>query len=208
MKKTILAALGVMAFGAAAHGAYASDFYAGWSAGASVMENGTDHGVGGDVSVKHGTGFSVSGVVGDVVGPVRVEGEIGYRQAAFDRVAVGGQHSDASGNASSVSALANVWYDIPVGSSVTPYVGGGAGLASVSADHYAIGGNAIANDQDVRFAWQLGGGVQVPVTDHAKLDVGYRHFETTDPTFTTVFGTTYRSEFATDEATVGLRYAF
>lgn len=73
-----------------------------------------------------------------------------------------------------LSALANVWVDIPTGSIVTPYVGGGAG----------IGGYELGGEGKARFAWQLGAGVSVDINRSVALTVDYRRRQTNGATIT------------------------
>ena len=76
------------------------------------------------------------------------------------------------------SLMANVWYDFhDLGSSlgITPYVGGGIGLAQVQ-----IGGSIdnikLIEKNDYTFAWQVGAGASVPISNDVKLFVDYRYF--------------------------------
>lgn len=64
-----------------------------------------------------------------------------------------------------LSALANLWFDIPVGGPVTPYVGGGLG----------IGGYEVDGEGKARFAWQLGAGVSFDVSPSVALFGDYRY---------------------------------
>ncbi|WP_310498500.1 outer membrane beta-barrel protein [Sandarakinorhabdus sp.] len=64
-----------------------------------------------------------------------------------------------------LSALANVWLDLPIGKSITPYVGGGAGIAGIEID----------GEGKARFAWQLGAGVAFNLSDTVALTLDYRH---------------------------------
>lgn len=73
-----------------------------------------------------------------------------------------------------LSALANLWLDIPTGSVVTPYAGGGLGIAG-----YELDGEGKA-----RFAWQLGAGVAFDVSPGVSLSVDYRRRQTNGTTIT------------------------
>ena len=64
-----------------------------------------------------------------------------------------------------LSALANAWLDVPTGSAITPYAGGGLGIAG-----YEVDGEGKA-----RFAWQLGAGVGFDVSPKVTLSADYRH---------------------------------
>lgn len=73
-----------------------------------------------------------------------------------------------------LSALANAWFDVPTGSAITPYVGGGAGIAG-----YEVDGEGKA-----RFAWQLGGGVGFDLSPNVTLSADYRHRQINGTTIT------------------------
>jgi opacity protein-like surface antigen len=72
-----------------------------------------------------------------------------------------------------LSALANVWVDIPVGKVVTPYLGGGIGAAGFELDGEGTG----------KFAWQLGAGVAVKVNRAIAITLDYRHREVSGKDF-------------------------
>jgi opacity protein-like surface antigen len=71
------------------------------------------------------------------------------------------------GKMSTVSALANVYLDIPTGSALTPYVGGGAGMSWVD-----------RGENDSAFAFDLTGGLAIDLSESFTLDFGYRYVNT------------------------------
>ncbi|HEX8388232.1 MAG TPA: outer membrane beta-barrel protein [Sphingomonas sp.] len=73
-----------------------------------------------------------------------------------------------------LSALANLWLDIPTGSVVTPYVGGGLGVA----------GYEYEGEGKARFAWQLGAGVAAAVSPNVSITADYRRRQTNGSTIT------------------------
>ncbi len=62
------------------------------------------------------------------------------------------------------SLMANAWYDFDLGLPITPYVGGGIGLAQVKVSG-DLDGNRLFEKNDSVFAWQVGVGASVPITD-------------------------------------------
>lgn len=65
-----------------------------------------------------------------------------------------------------LQVMLNGWMDLPTGSRIEPYVGGGLGIVALKMNHrYANG-----------FAWQVGSGVAVHLTDAIALtgDIRYR----------------------------------
>lgn len=90
------------------------------------------------------------------------------------------------GNIDAYTILANGWYDLPTGTSVRPYAGGGVGIGlvdlnatwgsfperSTPPNEPAVNGYHFT---DVGFAYQVGAGVRVPVSESLLIDVGYRY---------------------------------
>ena len=76
------------------------------------------------------------------------------------------------------SLMANAWYDfhdLDLPGGFTPYIGGGVGGAQVQLSGRLDSIKLYEKNQFV-FAWQLGAGASVPVTDDLKLYVDYRYF--------------------------------
>ena len=95
-------------------------------------------------------------------------------------------------------ALANLWVDLPVGGVVTPYLGGGAGLAHSS-----------FNDEDKsRFVWQAGAGVAVAVSRSISLTADYRHRQVAATTFEEDGESVRVGKLKTNLFTAGLRFHF
>jgi OOP family OmpA-OmpF porin len=78
---------------------------------------------------------------------------------------------------SAYSLMANAWYDFHGFdfAGITPYIGGGIGLAQVQINGKLDGINLIEKN-DYTFAWQLGAGASLPISDSVKLFVDYRYF--------------------------------
>jgi opacity protein-like surface antigen len=114
-------------------------------------------------------------------------GGLGYKfndhlrtDARIDYAGIGNDHHDFG------SVLGNVYFDIPTGSVITPYVGAGLGYGW-SDDH---------GDNESGVTYALMAGVEVNITDNISADVGYR------------FRQIINSETYANEALVGLRYSF
>jgi len=72
----------------------------------------------------------------------------------------------------------NVYYDFHNSSSFTPYVGGGIGIAFVSAEAKVKSGGLNVNldaDRQSNFAWNIGAGVAYAFNDNISLDLAYRY---------------------------------
>jgi len=139
------------------------------------------------------TGFVVGGAVGmslnQFMQGLRVEAEVGYRQQNVNgvwnsTVVTTGGTTSVTGTLdydhSSLSVMANVWYDFNV-AGVTPYIGGGIGWAQTEVEGNYVDltspGIVPFSFDDNGFAWQLGAGVNFDIAPNMKLGVGYRYFE-------------------------------
>lgn len=114
-------------------------------------------------------------------------GGLGYKfndhlrtDARVDYAGIGNSNHDFG------SVLGNVYFDIPTGSVLTPYVGAGIGYGW-SDDH---------GDNESGVTYALMAGVEVNITDNVSANVGYR------------FRQIINSDTYTNEALVGLRYSF
>ena len=135
------------------------------------------------------TGYDVDAIVGYDWGWVRTEGEIGFKRAAFDKVAIGeanffpGEH-DADGYIRSFTLMANVLADVPLGGGWNLTAGPGFGWgklkvhAKVDTDDDG-GDTAKLNDEtDSGWLWQLTAGIRKEVTSHVDVGLKYRYVDT------------------------------
>lgn len=67
-----------------------------------------------------------------------------------------------------LSALANIWLDIPLGAAVTPYVGGGVGATGFESD----------GEGGASFSWQAGAGIAFRLSKQISLTGDYRYRST------------------------------
>ncbi|MEI6426932.1 MAG: P44/Msp2 family outer membrane protein [Pseudanabaena sp. ELA607] len=123
------------------------------------------------------SGLGVSGAVGYQFQDFRAEGELLYVKQDLDGSSV--PNVSATGGFSTIALMANGYYDIPTGSGFKPYVGGGLGLAFVSADlglkdNAGNAGSVSASGSS--FAYQLKAGVTYAVSDNLDLGLGFRMF--------------------------------
>jgi opacity protein-like surface antigen len=108
------------------------------------------------------------------------------------------------------SLMANAWYDFDLGLPITPYVGGGLGLAQVkiSGD---LAGHRLFEKNDSVFAWQVGAGASLPISDAAKLFLDYRYFSADnahlklEPGF---HGGSINADFNSHSLLLGIRFNF
>jgi opacity protein-like surface antigen len=164
----------------------------------------------GAISEKSRTGFVLGGAVGvhldRWVDGLRGELEASYRRnhihgnwnshvTTHHHRTSGGEGSTRSttsgegtisGHMSTFAMMANVWYDIDIGSKLKPYVGGGAGWARSRVDLRGINTAAKNNsstttsNENSGFAYQLGAGVRYEFMHDASVGIGYRYFRGPD----------------------------
>jgi opacity protein-like surface antigen len=193
-KRALLASSALAMLSSIGH-AQAGDFYASVLGGANLMEGHSGFQDKGATSTFYkfepDTGFYVGGAVGlhldHWVTGLRPELEVSFR-----RNDVGGSwgatspgpHQGGMVNAhmSNFSVLANVWYDIDLGSKLVPYFGGGVGWDCADFEGRFESGRTHSHFEDVEsgFAWQAGAGVNYQIQEGIKIGVGYRYFQGPD----------------------------
>jgi opacity protein-like surface antigen len=77
--------------------------------------------------------------------------------------------------------MANVWFEIPVSSFFSPYLGGGIGVAHVNGDFgvdsFGDPGNELSasiHAEGWSLAYQIGTGLLIGLSDNLAVDLGYR----------------------------------
>jgi len=129
----------------------------------------------------------------------RVELELGYRKNDVDKIKIDGFGSgSANGDFSSLSLMANLFYDFATEGSFIPYIGAGVGAASVEAD---LDGSNSENDTVVAGQFILG--ASFAASETLKFDMQYRYFTTEDPEFDGL-----DAEYSTHNLMIGLRQSF
>lgn len=176
----------------------AGNFYIGGLGGVTLVSDSDVSDEEEDVSAEASfdTGFVFGGTVGYDFGYIRTEGEISYRQNDLDELSEQGETEKLDGDISSLSFMANGFFEYENESRFTPYAGGGIGIARVEID----------NDEsydDTVFAYQIGAGLSYAATDKLSLDLSYRFLGTTDPNFDD-----FEAEYHSHNIVFGLRYNF
>jgi outer membrane protein OmpA-like peptidoglycan-associated protein len=166
MKKALLAAAALVALPVMAQAQTAQPgFYVGAEGGLNWLLNTTILGT----PVAPQTGYAVGGVIGyDFVGP-RVELEGVYRNNQHNGGFTGRAIQNQVGQ---LGILANVLYDFAPGSTITPYVGAGAGVAFVDGDS-SLGSTQFAYQGIVGLGWN--------VDTNFRINLDGRYYGTTNP---------------------------
>ncbi len=140
-------------------------------------------------SSSYQTGYAVGGVAGyDFIGP-RVELEVMYRNNS--RTSPSGW---ATGQIGQLSTMVNGLYDFRPGATITPYAGGGIGLAFVNP---GLGGGCTMCSTDFAYQGIIGVGYNASSAMRVNLDARY-------------YGTTTPGPFANNDISVmlGVTYKF
>jgi opacity protein-like surface antigen len=119
-------------------------------------------------------------------------------------------------NMRAYSLMANAWYDFDIGMPITPYVGGGIGMALVQMDGHLTSLNTgtsynLHEKNDTVFAWQLGVGASYPLSDHTKLTLDYRYFAADGAKLKIEPGFqdgSVKADFDSSDVMIGLRFSW
>ena len=100
---------------------------------------------------------------------MRFDGSIGYSTFEVDGVSLGTLDSEtADGDVDIYDLFVNAYYDVDIGSQISPYMGAGIGAAAVSFDIFDAGGE-ILEDDTVAFAYQIMAGATAIVGQNVSL---------------------------------------
>ena len=173
MKKALLAAAALAALPVVAQAQTPQPgFYIGAEGGVNWLLNTTIL----NTPITPQTGFAAGGVIGyDFVGP-RVEIEGVYRNNQHNGGFTGRAIANQVGQ---LAILANLLYDFSPGSTITPYVGAGAGIAFIDGDS-SLGSTQFAYQGIIGLGWN--------VDTNFRINVDGRYYGTTNPS---VGGTTW-----------------
>jgi OmpA-OmpF porin, OOP family len=168
MKKALVAAAALVALPVMAQAQTpSSGFYIGAEGGLNWLLNTTIA----NQTVSPQTGWAAGGVVGyDFVGP-RVELEGMYRSNSTSQAFFSGSRGLVS-QINQVSAMANLLYDFSPGSTITPYVGAGAGVGFVDSSS-SLGQTVFAYQGIVGLGWN--------VDTNFRVNLDGRYYGTSNP---------------------------
>jgi outer membrane protein OmpA-like peptidoglycan-associated protein len=206
----ILSAGLAVGFAAAAQ-AETNGWYAGADAGLSIAPTIKFKSGGYRWKESQDLGYGVLGQLGYGFGPVRVEGELGWRSNDVDKVKQPFNGASGGGSLDAASAMANVYYDIATGTRFTPFIGAGVGAVDVSADKIRANGVTFSDNDHIAPAYQGIAGVSYALDDHLSLKADYHYLHT-------VFGSIKdapslgsahaKGDYASHAILVGLTYKF
>lgn len=113
--------------------------------------------------------------------PVSVEFSTNWRaRHDLDIGYIDGTQQGVKSNVQTLDFMISALYDIPLGTEVQPYIGGGVGAAYIEADSEYLNGlaiNSIGTESRTNFAWQVQGGIKYPLAQATNLRVDYRYVD-------------------------------
>lgn len=207
MKKIIgFAALALLLLAPAAH----ADTVPGWYLSPGVIAHfpiDSTAKVGGvSNSIAYDMGWGIEGSLGYAwPDGIRLEEEASMMRANVDKV--GGATSQHSGRLANFLLMTNVLYDFQTGTRWTPYIGVGAGLDAISADHIgAVTGGGSLNDSDAELGYQAIAGTSYQLADHWSISADYRYIASTDANLKITTGGTTHMDNSSHNLVISMRY--
>jgi OmpA-OmpF porin, OOP family len=205
IRKALLGAALLASVSSAAMAQATNGFYIGGAGGVNWLRDADVQGGAVNSEAEFDTNWAALGAVGYGLGNgVRLEFEVGYRSNDVDKTPT----SSGTGDATALSFMGNVLYDIQTGTRFTPYVGVGIGTARTRLNDAGTFSGQTVDDEDWNFAYQGIVGVSYAIMPALKLTLDYRYFATLDPEYATNTGTSVDSEYRSHTVMLGLRYEF
>jgi opacity protein-like surface antigen len=152
--------------------------------------------------------------LGTEIDSVRLEFEIGTREAEVDVHSAGGADLPGSdGDNTAVSFMINALYDFGemLGwETISPYAGIGLGVAAIEFEGYTVDGvPEVLDDEDASFAYQLIVGGEVDVAEDVGLFLEYVYLNAPEVDVSTTLGDNSTDiDYETHNIFVGVRYSF
>jgi len=219
LRKTLVLSCFTLTAAGASAGAWADNYFS--VHGAYTMADDFDFQVApGTITTDFDNGWGFGAALGTDIGPGgagsgwRVEGELSLRSNDVDSHSLNGGAPLAgpTGELESTAVMLNAYYDFGSGGAVTPYIGGGLGLAKVEASGFGVGAiPAVLDDDDTVLAYQLIAGAGYALSPSTELFAEYRWFATDDPDVTTSVatgGVDTGIEYQTSNVMLGARFRF
>jgi len=115
---------------------------------------------------------------------------------------------DYETNVQTWNLMGNVWLDFPIAEMFSIFTGGGLGIGVTDIDttDFFVGGKSR---DDTTFAWQVGGGFTVQLTDWLAVDTSYRYIDLGQPDLNFRAGAgDYELELTSHDVVMGIRFNF
>ena len=124
----------------------------------------------GAAASKSYLGFVGRGDVGYRFGDLRVAAQGSYSSFTLGSTTIGDIRTES--RVSMITVMATGWYDIPIGSTLLPYVGAGLGLVMRTATVVVGDNTQSASESDL--GAQAGVGISLRLSSSVDLQLGYR----------------------------------
>ena len=170
-----------------------------------------------DETVSFDTGINTGITGGYDFGIIRIEGEISYKHNELSSIKdnnnSANSYRNVDGNVGVMATMFNAFVDLKNDSPITPYFGGGIGVATIYlSETFATYNGArkiiYDKDDDTVFAYQIGTGVEIALRPRYSLDIGYRYFATDKASFKNSFYPTSGLKMESHNVAVGFRFKF
>lgn len=186
-----------------------SGWYYGLGGGGAVLSdsdwNQVDNSSTGEL--EYDAGYRLNGAIGYKFGMPRVEAEILYLENDIDKVK--NDATAVSGQISALGFMINGYLDFTNESRFTPFIMAGVGYANIEIEDYLYAGTRIIDDDDNVFAWQVGAGLGIDITENIVLDLAYKYFGAADQEYDNLTSTVnFENEYGNHTFTIGFRYHF
>ena len=157
------------------------------------------------------TGWGASAALGNQVGPVHLELEAVYRNLTPNKI-VSGATTNVRGNVEVIAPMANVILDFPLDnyvpeSFITPFIGAGIGGMYAQIDPQGTG-IPIGESDSWGFAYQLMGGLSVPVMNNVTMRIAYRYLSSPNLRFHANSGAGFKTGMDIHSVDIGLDFRF
>ncbi|MEM0900204.1 MAG: outer membrane beta-barrel protein [Pseudomonadota bacterium] len=195
-------------------GAFTDDTAFGLSVVATDIVNGYDDpGIAGSLAVGYRFNNSFAAELEVGAGEQDIDA---HTLTAIDTTLSG---DNAFGTTKFTYGLINGSLMVDTGTIFTPYVSAGLGIADVEFENHGVelaaavgplgpGSVTAMDDSDTAFAYQIGFGSLIDVTDKIGLELGYRYFSVSDVELTAVDGTETDVDLDQHQLSFGIRYSF
>lgn len=198
---TLTATMAALTISAIAHGQ--EETYASGQFGLRAVEQ-TDSSAGAvAIESELGNAGYYAFAIGRRYDGMRFELELARRGGEINSFAVAGTEQAVTGDGlTATSLMANAYVDFNADGTVSPYIGGGLGMAKVAADYVGAGGSVSGDASALSF--QLIGGASIQVSERIELfsDLRYMRVMETDHALTAPLGSSDVS-FQYDGYTLG-----
>lgn len=161
--------------------------------------------------VESDYGMAITAAGGYAWGPVRVEGEFGWRDNGVDKVTTPGLGKlNGTGDLEPLSFMANAYYDFDTGTKWTPYIGAGIGAVYLGGK-VEEAGTTVTEMGRTGLGYQGIGGVAYKINDSLSLKGEYRYLATTEtdlPNSSSLGAGTAKMTYESHAVLVGFIYRF